>query len=172
MEPCWDRGAGRSVGMRRRQRHWRSSAPRQPTCPISGGLGSWAPQTSRVGDETMGPTDGGEVGPRSLGLQERGGTSTVEGRVEAGMLGGREGGYERARKTTSRQASSGVVVNAGHHRARRSLSSDNRRQGVWGWGGVSGMVPRSLAPGTPLRGPRAAVGWLFELACPAVHPPR
>ena len=51
------------------------------------------------------------------------------------MLGGREGGYERARKTTSRQASSGVVVNAGHHRARRSLSSDNGRQGVWGRGG-------------------------------------
>ena len=41
-----------------------------------------------------------------------------------------------------------------------------------GAGGVSGMALRSLAPGTPLRGPRAAVGWLFELACPAVHPPR
>ena len=34
------------------------------------------------------------------------------------------------------------------------------------------MVTRDLAPDTPLRGPRAAVGWLFELACPAVHPPR
>ena len=39
-------------------------------------------------------------------------------------------------------------------------------------GGVSGVVPRSLAPDTPLRGPRVAVGRLFELACPAVHPPR
>ena len=121
-----------------------------PTCLISKGLGSWAPQSSRVGGETVGPTDGGED-PAAWGCKS-GTPPTVEGRVEAGMLGGREGGYERARKTTSRQSLAGVVVNAGHHRARRSLSSDNRRQGVWGrggfWDGTQEPCAGHPSPGT------------------------
>ena len=62
----------------------------------------------------MGPTDGGEVEPRGLGLQGRGRTPTVDGGMEADTLGGREGGRGGARNTTSSHGMWGAVAAAGH----------------------------------------------------------
>lgn len=110
----------------------------------------------------MGPTDGGEVEPRSLGMQVRGRTPTVDGGVEADMLGSRGCGCDRARNAASRQTLSRAVTDVGHHHTRRPPSFDHMTSGGVGPGGLLGWFPRVLRRTPLLRGPRVALVRLFE----------